>query len=250
MDRVEISVHPTFIIFIFVLIYFGSGQVLLNYLVALTLHEFAHYYVASKFGCGYNQILFMPYGLSLQGQHMNISKNKELLIALAGPLCNLLLCVSFVCMWWCVPSLYNYSHVFVMCNLSIALTNLAPVFPLDGGRALIAMLSNKKYRFKLIKLMRIVSAGVGVILIILFAVSLTTKMNTTYLTLAIFLISSSMDKDASEYVHYANMTKQSQVSIIRQYAVSKSVSVYELVKYINPNSYCVFYVYLNGKLVN
>jgi Peptidase family M50. len=48
-----------------------------------------------------------------------------------------------IAVWWIEPETYNYTYNFAITNLALGLTNLMPCYPLDGGRILVAMLSDK-----------------------------------------------------------------------------------------------------------
>ena len=64
------------------------------------------------------------------------------LIALAGPLTNLLLAVilSILNRWFSGNLLNLLTQYLIMINLSLALFNLLPVYPLDGGKIMRALL--------------------------------------------------------------------------------------------------------------
>ena len=63
---------------------------------------------------------------------------KMALIAMAGPLCNALIVLCFLPLVKYNP--YEWLCVFLQANLVIAIFNLMPAFPLDGGRVLVCML--------------------------------------------------------------------------------------------------------------
>ena len=250
MDRLEIKLHPLFLLFSFLLIYFGNALVFFNYFVALIIHEYSHYFVATKLGYDYNHIVFMPYGLMLSGKHQVLAPNDELKVALAGPLCNLFIMVLLLALWWCYPVTYNYTYIFAMCNLTIALTNLIPLFPLDGGRALVAFMGKKISKYKMIKYMKIFSVIVCGVFIALFLKSLVVKVNFTYFTIAMFLLSSTISNNNEVYLDKVSFKKVNKVVPIKSYVVSCDTNIYQLVKYINVNTYCVFYFTDVNKIVS
>ncbi|MBR4745304.1 MAG: site-2 protease family protein [Clostridia bacterium] len=250
MDRLEIKLHPLFLVFGFLLIYFGNALIFFNYFVALIIHEYSHYFVATKLGYSYSHIVFMPYGLMLDGKHQVLSPSDELKVALAGPICNLIIMVLLLALWWCYPVTYNYTFVFAMCNLTIALTNLIPLFPLDGGRALVALMGKKISKYKIIKYMKIFSLVVCGIFIVLFVKSLLIKINFTYFTIAMFLLSGAISNSSEVYLDKVSFKKTNKVVPIKSYVVSYDTNIYQLVKYISVNSYCVFYFTNGNKIVS
>jgi len=94
---------------------------------ALLLHEGAHFIMARMLGCHILQVKLLPYGCRMEIGELN-SPWDELMIALSGPVC------SFICFMGCkfIPG----GAEFAKANMYIALINLLPAFPLDGGRAL------------------------------------------------------------------------------------------------------------------
>jgi Zn-dependent protease len=135
------------------------------FLVSITLHEFGHAYTAYRLGdqtpkldgrlslnpvahldpIGTLMILFGPIGWAkpvridpsaLKGRYA------ELMVSLAGPLANLILAVLAVVILKHVPIPVAYEglieplQVMMMLNLALAVFNLLPIPPLDGGHIL------------------------------------------------------------------------------------------------------------------
>lgn len=170
---IPIRVHVTFFLILLLGAYQWGGMtgtlngaifgiVLMALLfVCVTLHELGHSFVARLFGIPVREITLLPIGGIAQ-----ITKNPdkpvhELLIAIAGPLVNVLIAILlFAALGFSAapqmltghgllpdemsntPSLTTLLSWLLMANVSLAIFNLIPAFPLDGGRvfrALIAM---------------------------------------------------------------------------------------------------------------
>lgn len=147
-------------------------------LLAITLtcaliHEASHALAAKFFGYRLNVINLMPYGAVITGEE-NLQSNDAFFIAVAGPLVNLLLAVITMALWWAFPAVYPYTITFFRVNISLALFNLLPFYPLDGGRIILSFSKNKLIALKRLRLAGIVGS---VIFIALFVVSAFFKIN-------------------------------------------------------------------------
>jgi len=131
-------------------------------MAAVLAHELGHLAVALRGGPLPRAIILLPIGgLSLmestreqssQITHHPVAPQREIHIAMAGPLVNLVLAVGLAAVvqqyWpqvslrqWPLLHLSNLARSAVWINLLIAAINLLPAFPLDGGRVLRALLS-------------------------------------------------------------------------------------------------------------
>ena len=133
--------HPLFLaVGVF---YCFTGELLLflmSCLVAIE-HECAHAFAAAKLGYTLNKIVLMPFGAVIDGDLSGISLKDEIYVAVCGPLCNLFTAVFFVAWWWLTPTVYAFTDTACYASLTIALVNLLPAYPLDGGRILRCMLT-------------------------------------------------------------------------------------------------------------
>ncbi|KIN62683.1 Metallopeptidase, M50 family [Sulfitobacter noctilucicola] len=114
--------------------------------VSLLLHELAHSVVARHLGVPINGITLFLFGGVAEMDAEPTAAKDELLIAVAGPLMSLCLAIGF----WAlslmagagnlvatIPEVLSY---LALINLILALFNMVPAFPLDGGRVLRAYL--------------------------------------------------------------------------------------------------------------
>lgn len=252
MGKLTISFHPLFIIVSFVLVYFGWFEEFLIYLLVLCLHEFSHYFVAKRFGYVLNKVVFMPYGAGLGGKNQIILPKHEIIIALAGPVLNLILVLLTVCLWWAFPLTYAYTLTFVYSNLSLGIFNLLPVFPLDGGRVVVGLFSNKIKRIKAYKLMKITGVVFSVLFMMLFIFSVFIKVNLTYFFVSTFLFSSCFGNDFNIYFERSsvqNLNKKITEPVeIKSVVFNSNTPIYKLLKYINSSHYTMFYLMENNKI--
>lgn len=131
---------------------FGVVSVLLLF-VLVTLHELGHSFAALHYGIPVRQIVLLPIGGLAQLERMPEKPQQELVVAAAGPAVNVVLAVLMGLVAWLlnVPLLggvQDFSLTFtalfsflLLYNVILALFNLLPAFPLDGGRMLRALLA-------------------------------------------------------------------------------------------------------------
>jgi stage IV sporulation protein FB len=107
--------------------------------MSAALHELAHVICAAALKTEVSQIRIYPFGFSahLKTGYIN-SSEKEFFIAMAGPVCSLLIFVlfSFLNFWYAYPGFLYIADV----NLALCAINLVPTLPLDGGRMLKSIL--------------------------------------------------------------------------------------------------------------
>jgi Zn-dependent protease/CBS domain-containing protein len=119
----------------------SSGTVFFG---SILLHEMAHSFVALRQGIPVKSItLFMFGGVSeITGDPRR--PLHEFVMAIVGPLTSLLIGVGFLIAWWLTgfssdkPLGIVVQWLFVM-NVALAVFNMAPGFPMDGGRVLRAI---------------------------------------------------------------------------------------------------------------
>ena len=116
----------------------------LLFFASIFLHELAHSFVALAKGIHVRSITLFAFGGVAQIGREPDRPLTEFQIAVAGPIASALLAVGF----WLVSSLAGdqFEHVAALggwlasINLMLAIFNLVPGFPLDGGRILRAVL--------------------------------------------------------------------------------------------------------------
>ena len=133
-SRAKFKIHPLFLLVGAWYSFTGGLFVFLMSCIIALEHECAHAFSAGRRGYQLNRIVLMPYGAVIDGDLSGMSFKDEAYIALCGPLCNLITAGFFVALWWCFPDTYAYTDIACYSSLAIALCNLLPAYPLDGGR--------------------------------------------------------------------------------------------------------------------
>ena len=141
MGRVKVIIHPLFFVFGLYFAFLGKVFSFIIFTLTAVIHELGHAFVADRLGYTLNRIVLMPYGALISGDVENLSYKDECLVALGGPMLNAIIGVVFVAVWWFFPETYAYTDTAVIACFSLAVINLIPAYPLDGGRLLLATLS-------------------------------------------------------------------------------------------------------------
>jgi len=199
--KLKVIVHPAFLLLGLILVFTGGGALFLAYTATLLLHESAHGLAARRLGYALDTVCLMPYGAKISGDTGVMRPQDEVLIALAGPLVNVAAVVACTSLWWVFPATYAYTADFVTANFFTALFNLIPVFPLDGGRILLAALSGKIKAARAIRIVRIAGVILSAVFCALFAGSLFFGVNFTLITIAVFFfLSAALFKSGDGYM--------------------------------------------------
>jgi Zn-dependent protease len=113
---------------------------------SLVLHELSHSLVARQFGLPITGITLFIFGGVAEMETEPKSPKDEFLMAIAGPITSGLLAAAFYAVFALgeardLPAPFlGTTHYLASINAIIAIFNLLPAFPLDGGRALRATL--------------------------------------------------------------------------------------------------------------
>jgi Zn-dependent protease/CBS domain-containing protein len=116
-------------------------------------HEFGHIFTARAFGVATPVVTLLPIGGVAQLERIPEKPSEEFLVAIAGPLVNVAIALVLIAV---APTHLSAAHLAAMesnqvsmvdrlaeVNIALALFNLIPAFPMDGGRVLRALLASR-----------------------------------------------------------------------------------------------------------
>jgi Zn-dependent protease len=183
---IDLKVHVTFF---FLLVWaafstlFSGGTAAamlteLAFIIALfffvILHELGHALMARRFGYPTQDITLLPIGGMARMEGLPDDPKQELLVAIAGPLVNVLLAgailIGLLLSGFFAQPLTlslltsNFWVRLLSVNVTLALFNLIPAFPMDGGRVLRALLASRMGRVKATQTAAIVGKVFAVIM--------------------------------------------------------------------------------------
>lgn len=172
IGNIDLLISPFFILWLIPTVLLGQGELVLALFTMLTLHELSHVAVALAFHCRVAEIELMPMGgVARLEANLPVRPQAEATIALAGPVCSLALAFTCVALFYGLGRYGPQLQFLANVNLSIAFINLIPAMPLDGGRAMRALLSRalglKKATHLVVSLGKVLSLGLGAMGIVL-----------------------------------------------------------------------------------
>jgi stage IV sporulation protein FB len=159
-----VRVHITFLLFlgwIFAASYSSGGAdaawstllfVILLF-ACVVAHEFGHIFTARAFGVATPDVTLLPIGGVARLERIPEAPHEEFLIAIAGPLVNVAIAFGLVGLAGAHLHAGDLAAVdsasvslvdrLAIVNLFLALFNMIPAFPMDGGRVLRALLASR-----------------------------------------------------------------------------------------------------------
>lgn len=129
--------------------------------LCVVIHELAHSKMAQHYGAEVASITLLPIGGVSQLKSMPDEPKKELLVSIVGPLSNVVIAAMLLVLLALLPnkqsitgmsgdefmdfiigvSLQGFLTYMLLINIMLAVFNLLPAFPLDGGRVLRSLLA-------------------------------------------------------------------------------------------------------------
>lgn len=157
----EVRVHVTFFLLLFwvAAAYLAEGSAAkaigaITFFCALfacvVLHELGHAMAARRFGIHTPDITLLPIGGLARLERIPESPRQELIIALAGPMVNVIIAAALYVILGGFPELNIGFDIaepgailpnLLLVNLWLVIFNMIPAFPMDGGRVLRATLA-------------------------------------------------------------------------------------------------------------
>ncbi len=161
---IDIAVHWSFLLLIAWIVYrsatIGVGMVatgvaivfVLTIFACVVLHELGHALTAKAFGIGTRHITILPIGGVAALERIPTQPGQEFLITIAGPAVNVVIAAGLIGGVWLLGDLAmpetTYSAAGTgfflslgVVNVALAVFNMLPAFPMDGGRVLRAVLA-------------------------------------------------------------------------------------------------------------
>jgi len=146
--------------------------------VCVVLHEYGHALTARRFGVRTRDIILSPIGGIARLEKLPEKPIQEFYVAIAGPLVNVAIALVLSPYFVLFPMGYIFDlhsdavllespaiyfvPALVLINVVLAIFNLLPAFPMDGGRILRALLSIKLGRLRATRIASIIGQVLAV----------------------------------------------------------------------------------------
>lgn len=185
-------------IFIFIIIFLITGQLKIYGILMLFafLHEMGHLLAGVALKFNPESIKIMPLGLvvsfnvSAHNHNEKILKSnsfkiKKIVIALAGPITNIVIFILLI--YWSFGLSIETRIICIYSNILIAIFNLLPIYPLDGGRVVKGLLSIYLNKLDSIKWSNIISNVTLYIITFISSIAIYYYKNIAILFIVIYL---------------------------------------------------------------
>ena len=158
----QIKIHPTFIGLLVICALFGLLLKAVIIFSLVILHELAHILTARAYGIKVISIELYPYGgTAVMEDSFEGKRKEEAAIAFAGPAFNLVLLFFIQTLRWEGLISGEWAVEFIKLNFWLAIFNLLPILPLDGGRIIRALLAGSFGFVKTTKTLAVIGKWVG-----------------------------------------------------------------------------------------
>ena len=230
----KFHICTSFILIVLLSICFNKFSLLINYFLALSLHEMAHIFVAINKGYKLKQVRLDIFGMSVELDE-SIDTQDNFAVNIAGPLCNILISVSCVALYCLIPMTYWVLKDFCVANLVLAVFNLLPIYPLDGGKIFRGFVKSDK-TYKILDI--VVRFSLVLMCLTGFVFSCFKSANYLLLLLSFFFVVSKGKQEPTMSIFKYKKAKVYRVELLK---VSEEENLFNLIKRIKSNYYTIFY---------
>jgi Zn-dependent protease len=182
---IDLKIHLTFVLFLVWIgfTYFSYGGAaaarqgilfILLLFACVLLHELGHALTARAFGIHTEDIILLPIGGVARLQRIPTDPKQELLIAVAGPLVNVVIAALLIYYLGHRAAMSDFDDLntprvamlskLASVNIGLVLFNLIPAFPMDGGRILRSILAMRMNYLRATQIAALIGQGFAILL--------------------------------------------------------------------------------------
>lgn len=257
---IPLKVNPFFIVLLVAAFFYGKLLEAVVLFAIVLWHESFHVVMAKARGLHVTDIELLPFGgVARLEALLQLNPQIEWIVAIVGPLSNLILIFLGYALFPYLDVDPTWFDFFIQANLGMAVFNLIPVLPLDGGRVLRSVLV-KRHGFKeATRIAAVLGQGFSVVLVGLGVAGLYlghyNLLLSVFAGVMLFLAARQEQKSAS-YVFMRYLTHRKQelrlrrVFVTRELVATVETSLGEVLGHFQPPSYHLVWILdLEGQVV-
>jgi stage IV sporulation protein FB len=249
---VQFILNNWFIALILFFTLMGMGFKVLGVFAAVLWHELAHAAVARSLGYRVRELELLPFGgVARIEQIGDAGSTSEMIMAAAGPLASLVMAAVIYFIMLRVPAWTLILDFYLKANLMLALFNLLPGLPLDGGRILRALLA-MRWDFATATAM-VVNTGklisLGLVAVSAVDFWLTGTLNLTFFIAAVFLYVAAKTETAVAGFRTMRLLANKKAELMARgvlptmhFTALNSVAVRDILRFFGPEQYHIVLV--------
>ena len=249
---IPLKVNPFFLLLLFGAAALGLLPQSLILLLIVLWHETAHVLMAKVYGLDIIEIELLPFGGAARLEALlQMNPTIEWIIAVVGPFSNLLLIgLAFgVNAYYSIPP--QWFLFFIQANIGMALFNLLPALPLDGGRILRSILVKKRGFKEATSTAATVGQIIAVLLVLLGGVGVYLgHLNALIFTAMGFFVfmAAADERRAAAYIFMRYLTRKKQeirlkrVLPVKELIATTESSIGEVFRQFQPPNYHFIWV--------
>lgn len=220
-------------------------------LVSAAIHELGHIAVARYRGCSIRSVRMTPAGMNAEIDSLSCSRRDLILIYISGPAVNALIALVSFLLYDLRLTGGSWSIKYVaLLNLFLAVFNLLPAVPLDGGKILLEALTGI---FGIMNAERY-STRAAVFLALLFIAAglcqlVASRGNFSLLVIGIFVLASLMNgrmeaafMNIKQIIYRRQRIQKKGIYPVRNLVAMKWMSLNECVKYMDYDRFHMVHV--------
>lgn len=217
--------------------------------LSILIHEIFHSIAARKYGIKISEVEIFPFGGIAKFENIRtITPKEEIIICAIGPLSNLIIIILFLSLRVFYFDSYLIDYI-IKVNKVIFIINVLPIFPLDGGKIVRAILSLFiGYKASTIRLVYITYFLCT--FIILYDILNGITVNITYLgAIAVFsIVAAKKEREMAAFAFIRSITeKTNELSRKKKMKVHilvciKTINIKETIECFLPNKYHIFII--------